>query len=76
MNGLQNGPEQLPLPVVTIRTAFHELGHRVNQAIRTQFGDVARILEQRQAASHLLSAISLVSSSSQTFDHSTMLTHW
>jgi len=50
-----------PLPLQTIRTAIAELTTRVNRALRTQVGDMARLHAHRDECLRLMVTVQQVS---------------
>jgi hypothetical protein len=56
-------PDLIPLPLNNIRMAYHQLGHRVLVALRTQLGDSARLQEHANECYQLLSMVEQVRAS-------------
>lgn len=47
-------PLLVPIPLETIRRAYHELGRSVNRDLLTQVGDSARLEERKRECLNLL----------------------
>jgi len=56
-------PPLVPIPLDTIRRAYHDLGRLVNTDLLTQVGDAARLGERKREALNLLHLIRQVCAS-------------
>lgn len=53
-------PEQIPLPLETIRQAYNELGHHIHIVLRTQLSDGARLNAAKRKCLRFLGVVEQV----------------